>query len=372
MRESLFDYCVRTRNMTLLRQWDETYNGELTPRGVSYGSKQKVWWRCDSGHLWQAHICSRTGRGTGCPVCARRVPLPGQTDLATLAPELAAQWDPIRNGSLQPQQVLPGSHRLAWWCCGKGHVWQARISSRTAGCGCPVCAGRKILETENDLLVNYPEVARQWHPEKNRPLQPGEVASGSRKKVWWICDKGHEWYAAIASRTSGGSGCPVCAGRRVVPGENDLASRFPTLAKEWHPAKNGIMTPMQVTSLSNRKVWWRCSLGHEFYAAVSARVTSGSACPYCSGQRVLPGFNDLATRAPQTAAQWHPELNGLLTPEMVMPGSHRKVWWKCSQGHVWKAVIYSRTGSRSSGCPICAGRTGRRRLEAKATEVRAQ
>ena len=59
---------------------------------------------------------------------------------------------------------------------------------------------------------------------------------------------------------------------------------------------------------------------------------------------VQKGFNDLAAKAPDVAAQWHPTLNGNLTPEMVTPGSHRRVWWQCPLGHTWKAFVYSRTG----------------------------
>lgn len=87
----------------------------------------------------------------------------------------------------------------------------------------------------------------------------------------------------------------------------------------------------------------------------------GSGCPYCAGRKALRGFNDLATVDPKTAAQWHPTLNGSLTPEMVTAGSRKKVWWQCSEGYVWKAAVYSRTGSRKSGCPVCAGRAKQNR-----------
>lgn len=89
---------------------------------------------------------------------------------------------------------------------------------------------------------------------------------------------------------------------------------------------------------------------------------SGSGCPYCAGRKVLPGFNDLATLEPKVAAQWHPTLNGTLTPQMVTTGTHRKVWWECDLGHVWRAAIYSRTGLKKCGCPICAGRISKKRL----------
>lgn len=304
-----------------------------------------------------------TGSGTGCPICARKIPLTGETDLASCNPQLAQQWHPTLNGSLKADQVLPGSHRLVWWMCEKGHVWRAQIKSRAEGCGCPVCANREIIAQENDLASRFPSLAKQWHPTKNGALTPDMVAAGSTRKVWWRCEKGHEWRAVITSRTTGSSGCPVCTGKKIIPGENDLASCFPEIAAQWHPEKNESLMPTQVSPSSNRKVWWKCPLGHDYQAVVGARTVNGSGCPYCAGRKVLPGFNDLASLEPEVAKQWHPTLNGSLTPEKVTPGSHYKVWWECAEGHVWQAVVYSRTGVNRTNCPVCAGHVNGKRLK---------
>lgn len=361
MRESLHDFCIREGRQELLDQWAADKNLPITPAVISHGSKRKVWWQCEKGHCWRAAVHTRTGSGTGCPVCAGKVPLAGETDLATRCPNLARQWHPTRNGALSPKQVLPGSHRIVWWICEKGHEWRASIKSRVAGCGCPVCANREIHPAENDLASQYSQLAAQWHPTKNGLLTPDQIPPGTTRRVWWICEKGHQWRASVASRVSG-CGCPVCTGRQVEAGENDLASQFPAIAAQWNPEKNGNLTPRQVTPSSNRKVWWRCEKGHDYQAAAGARTMRGSGCPYCAGRKVLPGFNDLATLAPDVARQWHPSLNGTLTPQMVTAGSHRKVWWECQLGHVWQAVIYSRTGPKKCGCPICAGRVSAKRL----------
>ena len=54
--------------------------------------------------------------------------------------------------------------------------------------------------------------------------------------------------------------------------------------------------------------------------------------------------------------QWDKQKNGDLTPQMVTAGSHKKVWWQCAEGHVWKAVIYSRAGPQKCGYPVCSGK----------------
>ena len=144
-----------------------------------------------------------------------------------------------------------------------------------------------------------------------------------------------------------------------MPGENDLATLFPDIAAQWDAERNGSLRPDNVTPYSNKKVWWRCALGHEWQAVIASRAVERSACPYCTGRRVLAGFNDLATLHPKIAAQWDSTLNSGLTPEMVTPGSHKRVWWKCAEGHVWKTAIYSRTGKQKCGCPVCAGKATR-------------
>ncbi|MFQ9411997.1 MAG: zinc-ribbon domain-containing protein [Evtepia gabavorous] len=121
------------------------------------------------------------------------------------------------------------------------------------------------------------------------------------------------------------------------------------------PGEERGLDPQQVSPYSNRAVWWRCGLGHSWHAAISTRAW-GSDCPYCAGRKVLAGFNDLATRYPELAQTWDPVLNGALTPAMVTPGSHKKVWWRCPENHVWKAVVYSRTSDKRCGCPVCAGK----------------
>ena len=114
MRESLAAYCARLHRRDLLDQWDGSRNGTLTPDTVSYGSRQKLWWRCEQGHVWQAAVYTRAGGESGCPYCAGKRPWPGFNDLASRFPDLAKEWHPTKNGDLTPDQVLWGSNRRVW------------------------------------------------------------------------------------------------------------------------------------------------------------------------------------------------------------------------------------------------------------------
>lgn len=346
----------------VLREWHSFRNSGLSPEDVTYGSNRTIWWLCEQGHEWRQRINDRIQNGHGCPYCAGKKVWLGFNDLASQRPEIAKQWHPTLNGTRTPEMVTIRSHKAIWWVCEKGHEWKAIVKSRTDGCGCPYCTNRAILPGFNDLATTHPELAKQWHPTKNRRLAPQNITAGTIRKAWWRCEKGHEWQATVASRASG-VGCPVCAGKVIVPGENDLKTFFPDIAAQWHPTQNGDMKPEALSPYSNQSVWWLCPKGHDYRARVAARTSHGSGCPYCAGKKIWPGFNDLASLEPQVAKQWHPTLNGTLTPEMVTPGSSRKVWWQCPDGHVWKAVIHSRARGRKCGCPVCAGRVKPERLE---------
>jgi DNA-directed RNA polymerase subunit RPC12/RpoP len=134
--------------------------------------------------------------------------------------------------------------------------------------------------------------------------------------------------------------------------EYNLGKLYPNLVREWHPTKNSGLTPYQILPKSNKKVWWKCSQGHEWQVVIYHR-TSGSGCPYCAGQRATKE-NNLVKRNPELAEEWHPTKNGKLKPEDLMPHSGKKVWWMCKKGHEWKASLDNR--SRGTGCPYCAGK----------------
>ena len=276
---------------------------------------------------------------------------------------MAKEWDAVKNAPLTPANVAPHTHRKVWWRCARGHEWQATIHARTQGDGCPVCSNRIPVVGENTLTDRFPQIAQEWDYEKNAPVTPEQVLPGTSRRFWWICSKGHSYRTNVSSRTSGGSSCPICSGQAVLAGENDLQTLFPEIAAQWDHEKNIGCTPDSVTASSNRRVWWRCELGHSFCASIAHRVRYRSGCPYCTNKKVLPGFNDLATVKPHLAMQWDQELNGTLTPQMVTTGSSQKVWWKCPLGHRWKTVVYSRAGVQETGCPVCAGRTQGRNIK---------
>ena len=270
--------------------------------------------------------------------------------------ELLREWDAEKNAPLKFADLTVGSHKKVWWRCSAGHSYDSVVKSRVQGTGCPYCAGRTVLPEENSLAAKYPALAAEWDAEKNAPLLPTQVAPGTLRKVWWRCPEGHSWQASVACRTARSTGCPYCEGHAVLPGFNDLPTLCPDLMPEWDGEKNGALAPETLRPYSNRRVWWRCPLGHSYAAVVADRARKKCGCPYCAGRKVLVGFNDLASKEPVLALQWHPTRNGSLTPQQLTSGSSRKVWWQCENGHAWRSAVSTRAGKQRCGCPVCAGR----------------
>jgi G:T-mismatch repair DNA endonuclease (very short patch repair protein) len=141
--------------------------------------------------------------------------------------------------------------------------------------------------------------------------------------------------------------------RRFNTVKNPLAEH---LVKEWHPTKNGDMRAHDLSSGSNRKVWWLGSeCAHEWEAKVCDR-SQGRGCSYCSGKYILPGFNDLLTLKPLVASQFHPTKNAPLTVDQINVGSNKKVWWiNADCGHEWLMKVATRNDHIP--CSVCDGFT---------------
>lgn len=209
----------------------------------------------------------------------------------------------------------------------------------------------------NLLFILHPHLINLIHPTLNQDIELETVTVGTHKKLWWICDKNHEWQAkpnALISKNTA-TGCPYCSGRRIAIGFNDLLHTHPKVANEWHPSKN-IVLVTEVTAGSSRKVWWKGICNHDFISSPAEKIRSGNkGCPYCSGKKVLNGFNDLYTISPSDALELHPTLNHEISADQIIAGSDKSYWWLGKDcDHEWEMSPLLKITQK--GCPICANR----------------
>lgn len=192
-------------------------------------------------------------------------------------------WDYSKN-LIHPNKISHGSKIKVWWVCNKGHSFERVVKSMKNHTNCPYCLGQLVLYGFNDLETGSTDLVTEWNYERNLPLRPSDVTKSSKKKVYWICSKGHEWSATIGDRTNKKSGCPYCSGKLALKGENDFFTKYPDLIAEWDYVKNFGIDPNILSTKSAKVVWWKCTNGHEWKTPIYSR-SNGHGCPYCFSAR---------------------------------------------------------------------------------------
>ena len=286
-------------------------------------------------------------------ILERTLTLQKENSLIVKCPDLIAEWDNEKNGGIRPEHIDAKSRRKVWWICPTcSYSYKKSAYDRSVKkSGCPICSNKRDIlhHGTNDLESVHPEIAKEWDYELNYPLQPKDFSIHSSSSVWWKCKKGHSYQKGIHLRLHNG-GCPYCRGLKTLKGYNDFASVHPNLLYLWDSKRNEI-SPSEITSGSNKKVWWICKNGHHFLNSPK-RIAAGERCPYCSGRKIESGINSLFDVNPELAKEWDDEKN-VIKSDSVAPNSTKKYWWKCRIcGHSWQASCANRH-SKQSGCPNC-------------------
>lgn len=223
---------------------------------------------------------------------------------------------------------------------------------------CPICTGKQVLTGFNDLALYCAEdeslrkILQEYSAEN--PLPPEKVYRHSTKKVKWNCMTCHAfWDCSPRVRLEQLQGCPYCAGVRTRSGDNDLLSTHGDLVKKQWDYTLNTLSPKEIKAGSSKVIWWRCGNGlpHSFTLSPKALLARSTNCPYCSGHRVLVGFNDLATVNPGCLVNWD-VLSNSLAPECYTSGSSKDMNARCAKcSHVWNTTV--KAFSRDYSCPSC-------------------
>lgn len=332
----------------LSSEWHPTRNRELSPSAIRKSSGQKIWWRCDQGHEWQAAISKRSLGFAKCVSCLST----SRVGLFDAYPSLRVEFDSEENGE-PPAHLSPASHLKFWWVCRLGHKYLAVTSSRALGTSCPYCSNQKVLSGFNDMATTHPELAKYLDIEKSG-VDPSQIFAGTGKELWWTCNLGHSSSTSGDKKKKNPSSCPYCSNKSVLSGFNDMATTHPYLAHEFDSDKNKPLTPADVVAGTQKRLWWLCPKGHSYEVDGMHRVTQQTNCPYCASKQILAGFNDMATLAPQLVPHFHPTRNEPGTPQTLAYRTNRTLWWMCELGHEYQAKPGNRLQEGGLGCPVCS------------------
>ena len=373
-------------NKELMSEWDYEKNVSIGcyPELMAMNSNAKVWWKCQYEHSWKAKISNRNN-GRGCPECNKKMKtsfpeqavyyyvkkvfpdaVSGYKDIFTNGMELDIYIPSIKLGieydgeawhksnkhssevkkykictqsgvkllrlrekisdgdeltadyllntdNIRDRQKLEQAiHLLLDRIDPESNFWTRKIASHYySSVDVNIERDENEIRTymksmrDSSLKDNYPNIATEWDSTKNGNLSPDMFSAHSNVKVWWICEKGHEWEASIASRTSG-RGCPYCSGQRVLKGFNDFETLYPSISREWDYEVNGELKPSMFTGGSGRKAGWVCTHGHKWIAKINNRTKNNRGCPYCTHEKPIAGENDFETLHPELVKEWHP------------------------------------------------------------------
>lgn len=319
----------------------------------------KVHWQCPEAkdHKWVSTFNRREGER--CPYC--KGSRSSTSNHLGLVPEFKKQFHPTKNGAVTLKDITMTSSRPVWWICpvSKDHEWQVSPRSRQDKgtiTACPFCSpyGKNVAYS-NSFAKLYPEKSKLWHPTKNGKLTAKNVRPFSSQSIWFKCASGHEWQAALSAVTgSTAGGCPYCDHKMFSP-DQSLAKAYPEIAKQWHKEKNGSLTPSKIAYYARQKVWFKCPKGsdHEWQVQLCIRTRAGTGCPFCKMRRVSL-TNCVRAMRPEIAKIWHPTKNGKLTPDNLVYGSRKEIWFKCKNGHQFKRPLISMTrrGGRCLDCLV--------------------
>ena len=408
----------------LAKEWDYEHNGELTPYNTTAHYSKSVKWICEKGHHWSAIVGVRVKMHTGCPHCKKelKTSFPEQaiyfyfkkvtkaqnrypykqreidiflkdTHIGKVGIEYdgayyhSSEKSKIRDQKKDRLLTDNGIRLIRVKESDKNEIgkdiiyvrpqtdnshlaWVIRqlmiLTGFNPNLDINIERDRNLIyeqyiksEKANSIAAKRPEVAKQWDYERNGSVKPEHISYTSNKKFYWKCEKGHSWSAIVYNRCRG-VGCPYCAGRILVVGENDLLSQNPELAKQWDYKANGELRPDQITVNNHKKVGWECPTCHHHWKASVCNRNIGGGCPKCADiertktkyKHILEKKGSFADNYPDLLKDWDYDNNIGFDPNLMPPHSGKTINWKCHVcGHKWHASIGART--KGKGCEEC-------------------
>ncbi len=337
--------------------WDADRNFPKRPGDFSPHSNERVWWTCERGHFWETTIDKRA-RGQGCPRCTSKSSAPEIRIFCELRPFFPDvrhrhRLDGLR---LEVDVYVPSIALVIQYDSVYFHARRVDADARMSQD--VLDAGHRLIRLRDGRLPDVPGTLRR----REEPIFPFKTMAVTTRGILDRCTVASDLAARLESYLADGTFAQETAFLSALsdlprpPQGTSVAERRPDLVAEWDREANGALTLDLVSHASAVSVWWRCPARGHSYPALPFNRTRGSGCPYCAGLggAYVDVADSRAIRHPELAREWHPDLNGEIRPEQVLPQSNKRAWWRCAEGHQWPAVIASRTNGR--GCRYCSMR----------------
>lgn len=286
---------LATTHPQLAEEWHPSRNGDLSPREVSYGMAKKVWWICPEGHEYQADILHRSS-GTSCPVCnsGRQTSFAEQAVfyyIKKVFPDAINHYKDIFDKSMELDIYIP-SIRLAIEY--DGMAWHKADKIEREKRKYRICQknGIRLLRLKEFISEEDRDTADEYLSLGDRPMYEHKYL---QQTIRFLLDRidpeTNMWTRRDPSAIHSKISIDIKRDEREIRSymtrlkKGSLAECFPELAKEWHPTKNGALTPDKVKPHSDIMAWWCCpKCGNEYPSSIGKR-SYGTGCPRCGIQK---------------------------------------------------------------------------------------
>ena len=276
------------------------YQDERDFDTYAVSSNKNTTWECENGHRFNMPVYKMTRYSSfTCPICEDIKLEVGVNDFESNYPELSKEWS--INNERKPNETIKSNNPVIKWTCKDcGHEYLAKLQDKINGFTCPVCDDRTTVKGINDLTTTHPLLAKEYSINNERDITT--VRKNIDVYALWTCPDCHSDYQyLVKDKEAGDNVCPYCNNKRVKSGFNDLLAVEPILAKRYS-IHNELPTD-KILATSPSIYRWNCDNCGGEYPATIKQIKDGY-CPFCNNERVLPGFNDLATIYPELAKKY--------------------------------------------------------------------
>lgn len=282
---TLVEWCKLNNKEYLLEEYDAQKNGKDISE-LTYGSGEKVWWKCKYGHSYQATINHKTSsQATGCPKCFQG----RQTSFAEQAvffyvkkyfPDAVSGYKNVFGSKFELDIFIPSINTAIEY---DGAAWHSNKTLEREQRKYKLCHehGVRLIRIREEKSQLGSDIADIEFPEKDmykpKVLQPRIIQLLQyllRFRTIIVIDinidRDRNEILKMYSTFVKGS----------------LEEKYPEIAKEWHSTKNGDLKPYMFKPRSDHKAWWKCSVcGNEYESTIGHR-TYGTGCPKCGVKKV--------------------------------------------------------------------------------------
>lgn len=345
----------------------------ITPDLISPKDTKTYWWKCGNNHpSFPQSVEHRVNRKTVCPYCSGRKVIAGKTDLETLYPEIASEWDYEKNAGVNPDSISAYSYNSYYWICPKGHSYKKKVIKRTkyhSTIDCPKCVKAHSTSFPEQAIFYY---AKKCFPDAiNRYKDPFE--NGMELDVYIPMYRlGIEYDGAAFHNNEEQHnrerkkylkcqelGISLVRIKETQDTWNDTSDEIFYIKKRLKDDElasflsflfSKIFAFSKYTFKSNDAT--ESFLNHTYGFPTDFNISRDRAEIL---EYLIDVEHSFGKEYPELAENWSKEKNGNLTPYMFTSGSNYQAYWKCAScGNTWKSTIASIVSRNAKTCRTCS------------------